>query len=96
MDNNVVLVENLEDKISKIVDRYHALKAQVGELTVSNEKLKEELQEAKSKYKQLEEEHNTLRISKTLELSQGDSNMTKLKINELVREIDKCIALLNK
>ena len=69
MDNNVVLVENLEDKISKIVDRYHALKAQVGELTVSNEKLKEELQEAKSKYKQLEEEHNTLRISKTLDLS---------------------------
>lgn len=34
-------------------------------------------------------------IAKTLE-SGKDSYQAKLKINELVREIDKCIAILNK
>jgi len=34
-------------------------------------------------------------ISKSVDASKGDIRLTKLKINEYIREIDKCIAQLN-
>lgn len=43
---------------------------------------------------QLEEQNQTLKIAKSLTDAE-DHSEAKMKINELVREIDKCIALLN-
>ena len=95
-EDYTILVDNLEDKISKVVDRYKTLKGRVNVLLAENEKLNGDLRAAKDKSSKLEEKYNTLKISKTLELADGDVNATKHKINELVREIDKCIALLNR
>jgi len=47
-------------------------------------------------HKELEEKIKLMNISKSVDSSQGDIKATRLKINEYVREIDKCIALLNK
>jgi hypothetical protein len=37
-----------------------------------------------------------MNISKSVDASKEEVKSTRLKINEYVREIDKCIALLNK
>ncbi len=95
-DNNTVLVDNLEEKISILVDRYLVLKTKVNELSLQNEKLKEELHKANDKCFKLEETYNTLKVSKVLEVSGSDASDAKHKITELVREIDRCIALLNR
>ena len=44
----------------------------------------------------LEEKYNKLKISKALIVSSNDVHDAKLKVNRMVREIDKCIALLNR
>ncbi|MBL6658292.1 MAG: hypothetical protein ISR00_03610 [Flavobacteriales bacterium] len=46
--------------------------------------------------KQLEEKNKILKLSTSIQSEQGDNKAARKKINELVREIDKCIALLNK
>ena len=38
----------------------------------------------------------TLKIAKTVSGTDNDVYETKLRVNRMVREIDKCIALLNK
>jgi hypothetical protein len=48
----------------------------------------------KSNY--LEEQNKAIRIAKDLKEEGGDSLDLKLKINELVREVDKALALLNR
>lgn len=95
-ENYTILVDNLEDKISLLVDKYRVMKTEVASLTKKNEKLSNDLLETKDKMLKLEESYNTLKVSKVLEHSGSDLNSTKLKINELMREIDKCIALLNR
>ena len=46
---------------------------------------------------QLQEQVKLLKLAKQLEGdSVQDTKEVKLKINEMVREIDKCIALMNK
>ena len=95
MDKVSIIVSGLEYKIKKIVDLQY-------ETFTQNQKLKQDIHEInnivenqKVIINNLEEKIKVLRISKTLD-GREDSYQTKLKINELVREIDKCIALLNK
>lgn len=72
------------------------------ELKLENEKLKIQLTEKKELINNLEEEVETLNeknkiltITKTV-LYKEDKKDTIKKINELVREIDNCIGLLNR
>jgi len=95
MDKVSIIVSGLEYKIKKIVDLQN-------ETSTENKKLKQDIHEIKHIIEdqkviinKLEEKIKVLKIVKTLE-GREDSYQTKLKINELVREIDKCIALLNK
>ena len=50
----------------------------------------------KERLKEIEEKYNKLKISKALITSSEDVHDAKLRVNRMVREIDKCIALLNK
>ena len=95
MDKVSIIVSGLEYKVKKIVDLQN-------QTVIENLKLKQEIQNnklivenQKVIIKDLEEKLKVLKIVKTLE-SGKDTYQTKVKINELVREIDKCIALLNK
>jgi hypothetical protein len=95
MDKVSIIVSGLEYKIKKIVDLQN-------ETLTENKKLKQDIHETKHIIEnqkviinKLEEKIKVLKIAGTFE-GREDSYQTKLKINELVREIDKCIALLNK
>ena len=90
------IVDGLEVKIKKLISLYEKEK-QERELAVNeNDKLKEELYEKQKVVKSLEEKIKIIKISKLVSFSDEDNKKTKQKINEYVREIDKCIGLLNK
>ena len=59
--------------------------------------LKNSLASKESQLIELKEKYKILKMSKKLDAGEiGESKELKLKINEMVKEIDKCIALLNK
>ena len=89
-------IERLHNKLESLVANYHHLKE---ELNASNQKvdvLSKQLDEQNQTIKQLNEKNKVLKLSSSIQGEQGDNKAAKQKINELVREIDKCIALLNK
>ena len=53
-----------------------------------------ELQAVKQKNKQLEADYANLKMAKMLEVGDTDLAAAKQRINQLVRNVDKCIALL--
>ena len=60
-------------------------------------KIDEEKSNLQNEINQLQEQVKLLKLAKQLEGdSVQDTKEVKLKINEMVREIDKCIALMNK
>ncbi len=58
--------------------------------------LEQKLAERSAQVDLLTEENNRVKLAKTLVSTPGDKAEMKFKVNELVREIDKCIALLNR
>jgi hypothetical protein len=95
MDKVSTIVSGLEYKIKKIVDLQNQTLNENKKLKQEIHDIKHIIEDQKVIIKNNEEKIKVLKIAKTLD-SGKDNYQTKLKINELVREIDKCIALLNK
>jgi predicted nuclease with TOPRIM domain len=93
--NKVVI--NIEKKVLKIISLYDSVRKEKEEILSQNLVLKSDLSERKEEIKRLEEKINLLRITKSIVTQDVEKNKeSRQKINEYVREIDKCIALLNK
>jgi len=91
------LVENIEKKISKLIKLYQSVQKEKEEILKENNKLKSGLSDKDESIKKLEEKIKLLRITKSVSTQDDERNKeSRQKINEYVREIDKCIALLNK
>ena len=82
-------VKQLIAKHESLKQEKHQLQAKIGELEKSINQLNQE----KSL---LEQKYANLKIAKILSASDEENKDAKSKIQKIVREIDKCIALLNK
>ena len=60
---------------------------------LENEKLKNE--KVQAQYDELEVNYTNLKTATAIRLNGSDVKETKLRLSKLVREVDKCIALLN-
>jgi predicted nucleic acid-binding Zn-ribbon protein len=86
----------LNRKLDELLDRYNNLKLEVADLKNRNEVLKGKLQEREEQTKELEIKYERIKLSGAL-LGEGENALdAKKKITELVREIDRCVALLNR
>ena len=90
------IVDSLEVKIKQLISLYNKTKQEKQQVVNEGEKLKESLAEKQEIINGLEEKIKFIKMSKVVSSSNEDNKKTKQKINEYVREIDKCIALLNK
>ncbi len=96
VNENIEIVDSLKKKIIKLVERYRNVKRDNELLLADNEKLIQKIEEIAREKSELEDKYTTLKFSKAIEASSGDVHHAKIRINQIVREIDKCIALLNR
>ena len=90
------IVNKIEVKLGKLIGKYQEIKKEVLVLQQENEDFFVSLKSKEVEILNLQEKVKLMNISKSVDASKQEVKETKLKINEYVREIDKCIALLNK
>lgn len=73
-----------------------ALKEQNELLLDDNEQLRKRFTTLSNELKDLEEKHRILKLAKSVAVTDEKTLDIKTKINDFVREIDKCIAILSK
>lgn len=94
MSNTLEAIHLLEDTLKNLLFNYNFLKEENEILLKSNTQLQRELLEKEQLLAKQKEDYNLLKIAKTIEGSSENTKETKLKINALIREIDKCIIQL--
>lgn len=94
MKDLLTLVSGIEYKARELVDRLHVAEKENEQLRGENNELLSEIKELKHKIKQVEYSNQIIKIAKAIEETKGSKN-AKALINELLREIDRCIGLLN-
>ena len=88
--------EQLQSRIQQLIGMYEKQKAENELLNRQKSDMQEQVRQEQERVKNLEEKYNKLKISRALIASSEDVHDAKLKVNRMVREIDKCIALLNR
>lgn len=90
-------VKKLKAKTEKILALQETLQKENVQFKEQTKRLKSRVEELEEANRKLEDQNKALLLAQNLSGSESDKNLAiKLKINELVREIDKCIAQLNR
>lgn len=82
-------------KIDKIIELYRESQKKIHDLEEELESTRKDVQQLKKERQELQYSLNTSKFASALKGGSGDKEAIA-KINRLVREIDNCIALLNK
>ena len=90
------IVKNIELKVISLIEVCSQLKLEKEALQKNNDALNAKIAEKEVDIVSLKDKVKLMNISKSIDSSKQEVKETRLKINEYVREIDKCIALLNK
>ena len=90
------VLNSVKEKVHMLMSNNSSLKEQNIQLETKVSELKNTLEQQKSEIENFNKKVKMLKMAKSLAVSDGKTTDAKLKINELVREIDKCISLLNK
>ena len=90
------LLKEFKGKLDKLIDHYLRVKGEKQLLSEENAQLKEQIRLLTMSNEKLLKQREDLKFAKSLLGAEEDSHGAKLKINRIVREIDNCIALLNK
>ena len=94
MDQAKHKINGIVDKINRLLERYLKLQSINRDLEQENLELRSKVKEYEAKMHQFEDQLKTLKIAKGVDASDEKTEL-KLKINEYIREIDRCIAMLN-
>ena len=95
MSNIEDIVDSLENKINKVLQKLELLKRANSKLNEELEVSKQEILSQKKHIATWEEKYEALNMANSLLGSDENKRETKLKINALIRDIDHCIAQLS-
>ena len=91
-----LLLTDLKDNTRQLFVEFEKLENEKKLLENENLELRTSIESLKQEKSDISRKNEKLKIANRLLLNKDESGEVKKKINRLVREIDKCIALLNK
>lgn len=89
------LISSFEGKLRHLMFLFDELKQENADLKLLLNKKDEEIKQLEQSRKELEARYTDLKMARTISLYDKDIKDTKQRLSGLVREIDRCIALLN-
>jgi len=91
-----LLLNELKRNMQQLFGAYRALEQKNEQLQKELSKLQNRLNLLEQERLELSQKNEQLRLANQFLSGQDENQEAKQKINSLIREIDKCIALLNK
>lgn len=95
MAANEKTLATFETRLRQMLLRFQELKKENGELSRLLESNKETLKLLQEKLDQKQSDYDSLKIAKMIEISDGDLDGAKDRLSKLIREVNKCIAILS-
>ena len=93
---NDEIINKLRNNIKSIISLYEEQKEKNREFVSKNKELTHKITNLEDKIKDNELKYNNLKLAKAIASTDDSNHDAKIKVNRIVREIDKCIALLNR
>ena len=90
------IIATLKGQVGKLLDDNRMLRTELRKLVAERERIALQKREAEEKILALEKRVRTLETARAIAGSKADNRAARLRVNRLIREIDNCIALMNR
>ena len=90
-----IVIDNFESKLNRLMTAYTQLSQENAELRKQLESQSVELDKAREQYNKLTASYADLRLARIISVGESEIGETQRRLSALVREVDRCIALLN-
>jgi len=90
------LILRMKENIQKLILLYNDEKEKNKQLSEEMRKISNELNFYIDRTKETEKKYENLKLARALTGENGEDTEARSKLNKIIREIDNCIALLNK
>ena len=95
MDPNEMTLTTFETRIRQMILRFQELKKENNALHVQLQKDEQEIVSLKSKLAQTDNNYNSLKMAKMMEITDGDLESAKARVSKMIRDVNKCISILS-
>ena len=95
MSSNNQSLTTFETRVRQMILRFQELKKENEHLLALVEKNGQDIQDLQAKLTQADHDYNSLKMAKMMEITDGDLDGAKNRLAKLIRDVDKCIAILS-
>lgn len=86
---------NFEALVRRLMSAYSKLREENKQLKASLDECRQQLADAQALVRQSQRSYDLLKTARMIEVSGDDVKESRARISKLIREVDKCIALLD-
>ena len=95
MTANEKTLATFETRLRQMILRFQQLKKENEDLYGMVEKSEQELAQLREKLEQQQNDYQSLKMAKMMEITDGDLTGAKDRLSRLIRDVNKCIAILS-
>ena len=95
MTANEKAIASFETRVRQMILRFQELKKENQDLYGVLEKNEEDMKQLRQKLDQQQSDYNSLKMAKMIEITDGDLEGAKERLSKLIRDVNKCIAILS-
>ena len=95
MNPNEQTLVTFETRVRQMILRFQELKKENEDLQALVEKNGQDIKDLQAKLTQADNDYNSLKMAKMMEITDGDLETAKQRLNRLIRSVNKCIAILS-
>ena len=86
---------DFETRVRQMILQFQELKKENGRLQALVEEQATEIEELKARVTQADNDYNSLKMARMLEISDGNLDEAKERLSRMIRQVNKCIAILS-
>ena len=95
MSPNEQTIATFQTRVRDLLLRFQELKKENADLCAMVEKNEQDMKQLQAKLAQADEDYNALKMAKMMEITDGDLESAKARVAKLIRDVNKCIAILS-
>ncbi len=88
-------IATFEARVRQLLLRFQELKKENEELYAMLEKNEQDVKDLQARLQQQERDYQSLKMARMLEITDGDLDGAKARLTRLIRDVNKCIAVLS-
>ena len=95
MDATEHALNQFSTRVRQMLLQYKELKKEYAELYAMVDEREEQIKTLNAKLTQAQNDYNSLKMAKMLEVTDGDVESAQKRLQRLIRDVNKCITLLS-